>query len=112
MLRKITRERERERERVTLILVVCCCMILLFFFRVTPVSGGFGVDVLWSGRWFFCFFFYKYCNNFRVSFALEAGEKLSQQAYNNKVGAYCEKIFLSAGDSCIILLQNRFKRKK
>ena len=36
-------------------------------------------------------FFHKYYINFRIIFAVEAGEKILQQAYNNKIDEYCEK---------------------
>ena len=62
-------------------------MILIFYFRFLQV-GWFRVQVYFlSDR---CFF-HKYYINFRIIFAVEAGEKILQQAYNNKVYEYCEK---------------------
>ena len=58
-------------------------------------------------------FFHKYYINFRVIFAVEVGEKILQQAYNNKVDECCEKMILFAGKcSNILLHEKRFNRKE
>ena len=56
-------------------------------------------------------FSHEYYFNFRITIAVEAGEKILQQAYNNNVDKYCEKVVFFAGDCSNISLQERFKRK-
>ena len=64
-------------------------MILLLYFRFLQI-GWFRLQVYFlSDR---CFF-HKYYINFGIIFAVEAGEKILQQAYNNKVYEYCEKYY-------------------
>ena len=57
-------------------------------------------------------FFHEYYINFKIIFSVERGQKILQQACNNKVDEYCEKVILFASGCSIILLQRTFKRKE